>query len=123
MTNNLSTLVIGASEKPTRYSHIAVKRLVSHGHKVYALGLRKGNIGEISVETDWPDHLQFHTVTLYLNPTNQEQYYEKIIHLRPKRVIFNPGTENPKFYKILKENEISVEIACTLVLLNTGQYV
>ncbi|GAL66544.1 hypothetical protein JCM19301_3022 [Jejuia pallidilutea] len=68
------------------------------------------------------DYKAIHTVTLYLNPNRQKAYYNYIVSLQPKRVIFNPGTENPEFYNILKENNIAFEAACTLVLLSTNQY-
>jgi len=68
------------------------------------------------------DFQNIDTVTLYLNPKNQKEYYQQIVDLNPRRVIFNPGTENPEFYEILENAGIEVEVACTLVLLATGQY-
>jgi hypothetical protein len=116
------TLVFGASLKPNRYSNLAVKRLRDNGITTMAFGLRPGEISDIQVSTNLDQFQDIHTVTLYLNPKRQEQYYEAIIDMNPKRVIFNPGTENPEFYRRLKENGITVEVACTLVLLSTGQY-
>ncbi|PIB27026.1 CoA-binding protein [Maribacter sp. 4U21] len=116
------TLVFGASLKSERYSNIAVKRLVNKGIQTEAFGLRRGNIGGIEVNTNLDKFQDIHTITLYLNPQRQKQYYKDILALHPKRVIFNPGTENPEFYKLLKESNIEVEVACTLVLLATGQY-
>ncbi|MFD1064055.1 CoA-binding protein [Winogradskyella litorisediminis] len=116
------TLVIGASLKPERYSNIAIKRLVSYGHDVKAFGMRKGEVVGVTIDTDLLDYSKVDTVTLYLNPKRQAQYYDYIIGLNPKRVIFNPGTENPEFYKLLSENNIESEVACTLVLLGTNQY-
>jgi hypothetical protein len=63
-----------------------------------------------------------HTLTLYIGPQRQGPYYDTILGLSPKRVIFNPGTENPELYDLLKKEGIEVEVACTLVLLGTGQY-
>lgn len=116
------TLVFGASLKPNRYSNLAVKRLRDNGITTEAFGLKPGEISDIEVRTNLDQFQDIHTITLYLNPKRQEQYYTAIIDLNPKRVIFNPGTENPKFYKHLKENGIAVEVSCTLVLLSTGQY-
>lgn len=116
------TLVIGASTNPSRYSYLAINRLVENNHPVVALGLRKGTVAGVEIATNRPQFEQIDTITLYLNSKNQEAYYEYIISLKPKRVIFNPGTENPNFYNLLKENNIEVEVACTLVLLGTNQY-
>lgn len=116
------TLVIGASLNPNRYSNLAINRLVNHDHTVEALGLRKGEVAGVSIATEKEDFKNIDTVTLYLNPKRQEEYYDYILSLKPRRVIFNPGTENPELYKILKENNIESEVACTLVLLGTNQY-
>lgn len=116
------TLVIGASENPARYANIAINRLVSHGQPTLAIGLRKGEVAGVSIETEKVAFEGIDTVTLYLNPQRQEEYYDYIISLKPKRVIFNPGTENPEFYQLLKKENIEVKIACTLVLLSTDQY-
>ncbi len=117
-----STLVIGASLNPTRYSNIAIKRLMDKRIKTVAIGLRSGNVKGVAIETEKVLFNDIDTVTLYLNSQRQEEYYNYIIGLKPSRVIFNPGTENVEFYKLLKENEIKSEVACTLVLLSTSQY-
>ncbi|GAB5564381.1 MAG: CoA-binding protein [Winogradskyella sp.] len=119
---NKKTLVIGASLKPERYSNIAINKLKSNNHDVVAYGLKTGIIKDVNIDTDLIDYKDLDTVTLYLNPSRQEAYYNYIVGLNPKRVIFNPGTENPEFYQILKENNIAYEAACTLVLLSTNQY-
>ena len=116
------TLVIGASLKPSRYSNLAINRLVSHAQPVVAIGLRTGTVAGVEIGKEKESFEAIDTVTLYLNPQRQEEYYEYIISLHPQRVIFNPGTENPEFYTLLKENNIEVEVACTLVLLGTDQY-
>ena len=116
------TLVIGASLNPTRYSNLAIQRLVSQRIPTVAFGLKTGEVAGVTIDAQLKPYQDIDTVTLYLNPTNQVNYYNYIISLNPKRVIFNPGTENPEFYKILKENNIDFEIACTLVLLSTHQY-
>ena len=116
------TLVVGASLKPERYSNMAILRLRNYGHTVKAFGLREGEVDTVSIDTELLDYEAIDTVTLYLNPKRQEAYYHYIIGLKPNRVIFNPGTENPDFYKLLVENDIAYEVACTLVLLSTNQY-
>ncbi len=116
------TLVFGASLKPNRYSNLAVKRLRDNGITTEAFGLKHGEILDVQVRTNLDQFQDIHTITLYLNPKRQEQYHAAIIKLKPQRVIFNPGTENPEFYNRLKDNRIEVEVACTLVLLSMGQY-
>jgi len=116
------TLVLGASLNPTRYSNIAIKRLISSGIETLALGAREGSIGNVVVEVEKKLFSDLDTVTLYLNPERQKEYYDYIVSLQPRRVIFNPGTENVEFIKVLKDSGIEVEIACTLVLLSTKQY-
>ncbi|MBO3116768.1 CoA-binding protein [Winogradskyella sp. DF17] len=117
-----NTLVFGASLKPNRYANMAMIRLQQTGHNVKAFGLREGEVSGINIDTELKAYKDIHTVTLYLNPKRQDSYYDYIISLRPKRVIFNPGTENPEFYTLLKAHDINFEVACTLVLLGTNQY-
>jgi predicted CoA-binding protein len=116
------TLVLGASLKENRYSNIAIHRLRAYNHEVVALGLRKGLVVDVTITKEKEVFVDIDTVTLYLNPQRQEEYYEYIVCLKPNRVIFNPGTENPYFYAILNEHRIPYEVACTLVLLGTNQY-
>lgn len=116
------TLVIGASLKEERYSNRAIKKLKANNLEVVAIGLREGVVAGVSIDTEKVSYKNIDTVTLYLNPKRQEEYYNYIISLAPKRVIFNPGTENMEFVKLLQENNIASEIACTLVLLATNQY-
>lgn len=116
------TLVLGASLKPNRYSNMAVRKLVNYGYEVVAFGLKTGEEAGIVIDTQLKLYKNLDTVTLYVNPKKQKDYYNYIVGLNPKRVIFNPGTENPEFYKILKDNNIYFEEACTLVLLSTNQY-
>lgn len=116
------TLVVGASLKPNRYSNIAIQRLAAYNIEVEAIGLRKGVVAGVEIAAEKIPFENIHTVTLYLNPKRQEEYYNYIISLKPKRVVFNPGTENPEFYELLRSEGIEVEVACTLVLLSTNQY-
>lgn len=120
--SNKKTLVLGASTKPDRYAFMAVTNLVEKGHSVIAIGQNTGEVAGIKINTKQIPLSNIHTVTLYLNPTRQRDYYNYILETKPKRVIFNPGTENPEFYQLLKANGIKVEVACTLVLLSTNQY-
>ncbi len=115
------TLVLGASPNPNRYSYKAISQLVEHGHPVYAFGVRKGEVSGVLIQEDWPT-IDIDTVTLYLNPQRQQPFEDHILRLKPKRVIFNPGTENPEFQKRLIENGVEVEVACTLVMLSVGNY-
>lgn len=87
-----------------------------------AFGLKSGEVAGVKIDVDLLLYKNIHTITLYLNLERQKDYYNYIISLKPKRVLFNPGTENPEFYTILRENNISFETACTLVLLSTNQY-
>ena len=119
---NKKTLVLGASDNPSRYSYLAVNALQSRGHEVTAIGKRPGKVGKIEIETKEKNIGDLDTVTLYLNPANQKQYYNYILSLHPKRIIFNPGAENDELILMAKENGIFPQEACTLVLLSTGQY-
>ena len=119
---NKKTLVLGASLKESRYSNIAINRLRNYEHEVVAFGLKSGNVNDVQIDTELLPYEDIDTVTLYLNPKRQEAYYDYITSLNPRRVIFNPGTENTEFMKLLKEKGIQSEVACTLVLLSTNQY-
>ena len=119
---NKNTLVIGASTNPARYSYLAIHSLRKNGHDVLALAKRKGQVADKIIQTDFPQNQQIHTVTLYIGPKRQTEYYNSLIELNPNRVIFNPGTKNVEFMEMLETNGIEVIEACTLVLLNTGQY-
>lgn len=116
------TLVFGASLKSESYSNLALKKLRSSGIETKAFGLTNGTVYGVEIDISLKLYKNIHTVTLYLNPKHQKAYYDYLIQLKPQRVIFNPGTENPIFYKRLKEAGISYEIDCTLVLLSTNQY-
>ncbi len=116
------TLVLGASLKNHRYSNYAMERLVSNKQKVVAMGSEKGKVAGINITNEFILYEDIDTITIYLNALRQKPFYDYIINLNPNRVIFNPGTENPEFYSILKENDIAFEESCTLVLLSTNQY-
>ena len=116
------TLVLGASQNPSRYSYLAIQRLNAHNHPVVAVGKREGNVEGIPIHKEKLPSPEVDTVTLYLNPQNQVEYYDYILGLKPRRIIFNPGTENDDLIKLAKENKIEPFIGCTLVMLSTGQY-
>jgi predicted CoA-binding protein len=116
------TLVFGASLKPNRYSYYAIERLVAQGVETHAFGIREGKVSGVPVRHSLEGLEDIHTVTLYLRPATQQQYYEDILELKPERVIFNPGTENDEFARLLEANGIVAENSCTLVLLSTGQF-
>lgn len=116
------TLVIGASDNPQRYSYLALNRLRSKGHPVEAIGRKNVTVGDVNVGTEKKEFTAVDTVTLYLSPRLQQEYYDYIISLHPKRIIFNPGTENPELEVLAAAHGIQPLEACTLVLLSTGQY-
>ena len=116
------TIVLGASANPSRYSYLAINRLVAHQHPVVAIGLKESIVGKVPILKGQPDVQDIDTVTLYLNPGNQKPYYNYIISLKPRRIIFNPGTENDELQELAAQNGIETMEACTLVLLGTGQY-
>ncbi len=119
---NKKTVVLGASSNPSRYSYLAINRLVAHGHDVIAIGKKTGKVNNIELITDLPAEDNVDTVTLYLNAANQKQYYDYIFSLHPKRIIFNPGAENDELEQLAVKNNIQPMEACTLVLLSTNQY-
>jgi predicted CoA-binding protein len=122
MIKNKKTLVLGASTKPDRYAFKAITMLTEKGHSVLAIGQNTGEVAGVKIYTKAIPLSKLDTVTLYLNPLRQRDYYNYIVEAKPKRVIFNPGTENPEFYQLLQLNNIKVEEACTLVLLTTNKY-
>ena len=122
MNESKKTLVLGASDNPSRYSYLAVNRLRSHGHPVVAIGKKNTMVADVPIEKEKKDWNGIDTVTLYLNPTHQQQYYDYILSLNPKRIIFNPGAENDELADLATKNGISPIEACTLVLLSTNQY-
>ena len=116
------TLVLVASAKPDRYSNKAVKLLMENDVPTIALSRRNGAIDDLEFLVGKPIVEGVHTITLYLNPYNQQEFYSYILSLNPKRVLFNPGTENPELQVLLDQDKIHWEEACTLVLLRTNQY-
>ena len=122
MSEKKKTVVLGASQNPSRYSNLAIRRLRAQNHPVVAVGRRDGQVDDVTITKEHPKEAGVDTITLYLNPGNQVPYYDYILDLHPKRIIFNPGTENDELIEKAKENNIQPVIACTLVMLSTGQY-
>lgn len=123
MSNSIKkpTLVLGASPKPERHSNRAIVTLRQYNHPVFAVGNKVDQVGDVEIQRDFPN-TEIDTVTMYLSARNQEMYYDEILKLNPKRVIFNPGAENPDFTRVLNDKGIETENACTLVLLSIGAY-
>jgi uncharacterized protein len=116
------TVVLGASPKPIRYSYSAVEQLKSTGHEAVPIGIKDGRIAGIEIIKGTPELEGVHTITLYLGPQRQPPYYDYIFNLKPKRIIFNPGTENMELIQMAKERGVEVEVGCTLVMLSLGNY-
>jgi len=119
---NKKTLVIGASENPERYSNKAIRALRNHNHDVIALAKRAGQVDGVKIQTEFPADKEIDTVSLYVGTQRQAEYYTDLLNLHPKRIIFNPGTENQELIELLEEKGIEAEEACTLVLLSIGNY-
>lgn len=120
--NGKKTLVLGASDNPSRYSYLAVQRLRNHGHPVVAVGRKHSFVSDVEIKTEKKQFENIDTVTIYLNSQHQQEYYDYILSLQPKRIIFNPGAENNELEVLAKKNGIISIDACTLVMLSTNQY-
>lgn len=122
MNNPKKTLIIGATTNPNRYAYAAAHRLTQRGHKIALIGLREGEVAGVPISTQKENYEDIDTVTLYVGPRHQPEYYDYVVSLRPRRVIFNPGTENGEFESRLAKEGIEPVEACTLVMLATGEY-
>lgn len=116
------TLILGATPNPDRYAYLAAHALVEKGHPIVNLGIKKGEVAGEPILHDRPALADIDTVTMYVGPQRQPEWYDYLISLHPQRIIFNPGTENPEFYALAEAQGIACEEACTLVLLRSGQY-
>lgn len=119
---NKKTLVLGATPNQGRYAYLAANRLVSHGHSIVNVGLKTGEVAGVPIERPENIHNDIDTITLYVGPQNQPPLYDYILNTHPKRIIFNPGTENGELRKMANDKGIETEYACTLVLLSIGEY-
>src|SRR5437773_8107992 len=122
MNKKKKTLVLGASDNPSRYSFLALQRLQARQHPVVAIGKRRGIVGDVQIETGKKEWKDVDTITVYLNPMHQKEYYGYIVSLKPNRIIFNPGAENDELAGLAAQNGIQPVEACTLVMLATSQY-
>lgn len=116
------TLILGASTNPARYAYLVANKLARKGHPIVNVGRKVGKVAGVEIERPEEIHTDIDTITLYVGPKNQAPYYDYILKTKPKRLIFNPGAENPELAEKARENNIEVVEACTLVMLNTGQY-
>jgi hypothetical protein len=118
----MKVLVLGASPDPARYSNLAVRKLVAHGHQVIPVGIRDGIIAGLPIQKGQPEISDVHTITIYMNATRLEPLRQYVLSLNPKRIIFNPGAEHEEFYNEARERGIEVQEACTLVMLSVGNF-
>jgi len=118
------TVIVGASTNPSRYAFMAAERLVDNHHEIVPIGVKSGEVfGKSMLDIgSKPSIEEVDTITLYIGPQHQKEHYEYLLSLKPKRVIFNPGTENAEFEKKVEESGAEALEACTLVMLSTGQY-
>ncbi|MXV51912.1 CoA-binding protein [Pedobacter sp. HMF7647] len=116
------TLIIGATPNPERYAYLAANKLKRFGHDIVNVGIKNGEVAGVPIERAGDIHNDIDTITMYVGPSHQPEYYEYILKTNPKRIIFNPGTENRELEDLARENGIEPLDACTLVLLSTGQY-
>jgi hypothetical protein len=118
----MRVLIYGASTNPDRYAFKALDLLVEKGHEVFLKGNKSGNVRGLTMQVGTNDFDHIHTVTLYVGPQNQQDLIQDLVQIKPERIIFNPGTENPLLYAEIEKLNIKVEEACTLVLLQTKQF-
>lgn len=116
------TLIVGATTNESRYAYKAAEKLTAAGHEIIPFGIKKGEVFGQPIVNDWQAFEDVNTVTMYVGPARQDEYFDKIIAIKPNRVIFNPGTENPIFQDKLSNAGIDFEEACTLVLLSLNDY-
>ncbi len=116
------TLILGATTNPGRYAYLAAHRLAAAGHEIVNIGIKRGDVAGVEIQRAGNPLPDIHTITLYIGPRLQPQYYDYIIHTKPKRIIFNPGTENVELVELANQHGIETLNACTLVMLSTRQY-
>lgn len=120
-TQNKPTVILGATTNPSRYAFLAANSLMRHGHTVYLVGIKKGEVNGVEIQSDFPA-AEIDTITLYLSAKWQNEWYDSILAAKPNRVIFNPGTENPELVELLRDNDIETVHACTLVMLQSRHF-
>jgi predicted CoA-binding protein len=118
------TVIVGSNSNPSRYAYLAAERLNQYGYEFVPLGIRKGKVidNEVVDIRTRPEIKDVDTITMYIGPQRQPEWYEYLLSLKPKRIIFNPGTENPEFEQMAESRGIETIEGCTLVMLRSGQY-
>lgn len=116
------TLILGATPNPQRYAYLAANKLIHHGHEIVNVGIKQGELAGVEILNGMPDLKDIDTVTLYVGARHQAPYYDWLLGLKPRRIVFNPGTENPELSKLARAQGIETLPACTLVMLGSGQY-
>lgn len=121
--SDLKTLVLGATPRPSRFAYLAIQRLQARGFdNIKAIGIHNGDVLGIPIERTFGPEDNIHTITMYINPRRQKEYYDMIVKAKPERIIFNPGTENPELEQLAESAGIKTVEACTLVMLSTDDY-
>ena len=118
------TVVVGATPNQARYANLAGTMLAEYKHNTVLLGIQKGDINgnPILDIREKPSIKDVDTITLYIGPRRQPEWYNYLLSLKPKRIIFNPGTENEEFENLAQEQGVETLQACTLVMLRSRQY-
>ncbi len=116
------TVVLGATDNPDRFAYRAANSLTRHGHPIVLVGLREGIVAGQPIQKGQPLIADVHTVTMYVGTRNQAPLHDYILSLKPKRIIFNPGTENPELENKARQQGIETVEGCTLVMLSVGEY-
>ncbi len=120
---NMKTVILGASNNPRRYSYLATEELSNKGFEVIPVGIKKGDINNITIRNEYPVNEEIHTVGMYLSAENQEKYKKFLLKNPPKRVIFNPGTYNPELENELKNIGVETIRSCILIMLSNNKYI
>ena len=116
------TIVLGATPDSSRYAYLASNKLARYGHEIINVGIKTGEVAGVPIEKAEYFHADVDTITLYVGPRNQPPLYDYIVNTKPRRIIFNPGTENPELEFLAEQNGIETVLGCTLVMLSTGEY-
>ncbi len=118
----MKTLILGATPNSDRFAYLAANKLVNNGHEIVNVGIKQGAVAGVEILNGQPELEGIDTVTLYIGAKRQPPYYDWLLGLKPRRIIFNPGTENPELSMLAREQGIETLPACTLVMLGSGQY-
>lgn len=120
----MKTVIVGATDNPSRYAYLAASMLREYNHEIAPIGIKTGTVQgtEIQDIRTRPDIKDVHTITMYIGPQHQPEWYDYLLSLKPKRIIFNPGTENEAFEKMAEAQGVEALEACTLVMLRSRHY-